>query len=539
MIARLRDESGQASAELMGMIWWLVLVTVIVWQICLVAWTYTQVSNAARTASRVEGRGGDGEKAAKNALSKPLQKTIQKIDVNGEKAVVKVKMPLLIPGLLDSDQLLATGRAELPALMGLRDRIAGDPSLGRSNGDGDGDGVSYYRRRLLEEVNLSEIAELSSAQRRARLERVVGRMVSREGPVLSTAERTRLIRRVIDEAIGLGVLEPLLADPSVTEIMVNGPDEVYLERNGRLEKADITFTDESQLYQTIDRIVSQVNRRVDESSPMVDARLPTGERVNVIIPPLALRGPTMTIRRFPRLFTLDQLTEMNSIDPPTTQLLRAVVEGKLNVVISGGTGAGKTTLLNAMSAAVPPGERIITVEDNAELRLQQPHVVTLEARPSNVEGKGAVSIRDLVRNSLRMRPDRIIVGEVRGAETLDMLQALNTGHEGSLVTVHANSPRRRDPPPRDARDDERAPHPVRGPARPDQLRDPRDRADRPLRRRQAPHRRGRDRRLDAPRDVPPRHGRALRGRPDRPRPPRHRALPPLPAPAGDPPPARC
>jgi pilus assembly protein CpaF len=185
--------------------------------------------------------------------------------------------------------------------------------------------------------------------------------------------------------------------------------------------------------------VSQVNRRVDESSPMVDARLPTGERVNVIIPPLALRGPTMTIRRFPRLFTLDQLTEMNSIDPPTTQLLRAVVEGKLNVVISGGTGAGKTTLLNAMSAAVPPGERIITVEDNAELRLQQPHVVTLEARPSNVEGKGAVSIRDLVRNSLRMRPDRIIVGEVRGAETLDMLQALNTGHEGSLVTVHANS----------------------------------------------------------------------------------------------------
>jgi pilus assembly protein CpaF len=323
--------------------------------------------------------------------------------------------------------------------MGLRDRIAGDPSLPRSNGDGDGDGVSYYRRRLLEEVNLSEIAELSSAQRRARLERVVGRMVSREGPVLSTAERTRLIRRVIDEAIGLGVLEPLLADPSVTEIMVNGPDEVYLERNGRLEKADITFTDESQLYQTIDRIVSQVNRRVDESSPMVDARLPTGERVNVIIPPLALRGPTMTIRRFPRLFTLDQLTEMNSIDPPTTQLLRAVVEGKLNVVISGGTGAGKTTLLNAMSAAVPPGERIITVEDNAELRLQQPHVVTLEARPSNVEGKGAVSIRDLVRNSLRMRPDRIIVGEVRGAETLDMLQALNTGHEGSLVTVHANS----------------------------------------------------------------------------------------------------
>jgi pilus assembly protein CpaF len=324
--------------------------------------------------------------------------------------------------------------------MGLKDRIAGDRNgdAGGSSG-GDGDGVSYYRKRLLEEVNLSEIAELSTPQRRARLERVVGRMVSREGPVLSTAERTRLIRRVIDEAIGLGVLEPLLADPSVTEIMVNGPNEVYLERDGRLEKADITFTDEAQLYQTIDRIVSQVNRRVDESSPMVDARLPTGERVNVIIPPLALRGPTMTIRRFPRLFTLEQLVEMTSLDAPTEQLLRACVRGKLNVVISGGTGAGKTTMLNALSAAVPAGERIITVEDNAELRLQQPHVVTLEARPTNVEGKGEVSIRGLVRNSLRMRPDRIIVGEVRGAETLDMLQALNTGHEGSLVTVHANS----------------------------------------------------------------------------------------------------
>ena len=369
--------------------------------------------------------------------------------------------------------------------MGLRDRIAGEEGGVRPSSDGDGDGVSYYRRRLLEEVNLSEIAELSAPQRRARLERVVGRMVSREGPVLSTAERTRLIRRVIDEAIGLGVLEPLLADPSVTEIMVNGPDEVFLEREGRLERADITFTDEAQLYQTIDRIVSQVNRRVDESSPMVDARLPTGERVNVIIPPLALRGPTMTIRRFPRLFTLDQLVEMRSLDAPTAELLRACVAGRLNVVISGGTGAGKTTLLNAMSAAVPPGERIITVEDNAELRLQQPHVVTLEARPANVEGKGEVSIRDLVRNSLRMRPDRIIVGEVRGGETLDMLQALNTGHEGSLVTVHANSPRRRHPPAGDAGDDERPAHPLRGAARPDQLRDPPDRADRPLRRRHA------------------------------------------------------
>ncbi len=319
--------------------------------------------------------------------------------------------------------------------MGLRDRIVVDrPGEGRP-----GDGIGYYRRRLLEEVDLSEFAELSEAQRRARLERVVGRMVSREGPVLSTAERTALIRRVIDEAIGLGVLEPLLADPTVTEIMVNGPDEVFVERNGRLERSEITFSDEAQLFQTIDRIVSQVNRRVDESSPMVDARLPSGERVNVIIPPLALRGPTMTIRRFPRLFTLDQLVELGSMDAPTAQMLRACVRGKFNVVISGGTGAGKTTLLNALSAAIPEGERIITVEDNAELRLQQTHVVSLEARPANVEGRGEIAIRDLVRNSLRMRPDRIIIGEVRGAETLDMLQALNTGHEGSLVTVHSNS----------------------------------------------------------------------------------------------------
>jgi pilus assembly protein CpaF len=235
------------------------------------------------------------------------------------------------------------------------------------------------------------------------------------------------------------VLELLLADDSVTEIMVNGTDEIYVERDGRIERADIAFSDESQLYQTIDRIVSQVNRRVDESSPMVDARLPSGERVNVIIPPLALRGPTMTIRRFPRLFTIDELVRIRSLDQATADLLRALVKARLNIVISGGTGAGKTTLLNALSSAVPDGERIITVEDNAELRLQQPHVVTLEARPANVEGRGEVTIRDLVRNSLRMRPDRIIVGEVRGAETLDMLQALNTGHEGSLVTLHANT----------------------------------------------------------------------------------------------------
>ena len=430
------SNDGQASAELMAMVFWLLLAGMFAWQLMLGAWTVTQASNAARTATRVDARGGDAEKAAFNALSSPLRHGFdrKRSKMEGETATVVVKIPIVLPGLtVDGFKTTRSGDAAGGVTVGLRDRLVDNQSA-------DGvDGIGYYRKRLLDEVDLSEFATLSDAQRRARLERVVGRMVSREGPVLSTAERTRLIRRVIDEAIGLGVLEPLLADPTVTEIMVNGLEDIFVERDGRIQRSDISFNDEAQLYQTIDRIVSQVNRRVDESSPMVDARLPTGERVNVIIPPLALHGPTITIRRFPRLFTLEQLVRNGSIDADVAEMLRACVRAKLNIVISGGTGAGKTTLLNALSAAVPPGERIITVEDNAELRLQQPHVVTLEARPANVEGRGEVSIRDLVRNSLRMRPDRIIVGEVRGGETLDMLQALNTGHEGSLVTVHANS----------------------------------------------------------------------------------------------------
>jgi pilus assembly protein CpaF len=320
--------------------------------------------------------------------------------------------------------------------MGLRDRIASERE--RSSREAL-DGTEVYRRRLLEEVDFGELAELSDSQRRVRLERIVGSMLTREGPVMTSSQRSALIRRVIDEAVGLGVLEPLLADESVTEIMVNGPSEVWIERDGRIERAQASFTSETQLYQTIDRIVSQVNRRVDESSPMVDARLPTGERVNVIIPPLSLVGPVLTIRRFPRRFTLAELVESGTVDDATRRLLSAFVRARLNVVISGGTGAGKTTLLNALSAAILPRERIVTIEEAAELQLQQPHVIPLEARPPNVEGKGEVTIRDLVRNALRMRPDRIIVGEVRGVETLDMLQALNTGHEGSLVTVHANT----------------------------------------------------------------------------------------------------
>jgi pilus assembly protein CpaF len=299
--------------------------------------------------------------------------------------------------------------------------------------------VSAYLERLLSEIDRDGLQGLSEVQRRARLERRLGEILSVDGPVMSDRERTVFIRRVVDEALGLGVLEPLLADSSITEIMVNGPHDVFVERHGRVERHHTAFASTEHLMQTIDRIVSRVNRRVDESSPMVDARLSTGERVNVIIPPLSLNGPTLTIRRFPRPFRLPELVERGSIDELTVMLLSACVRARLSVIVSGGTGTGKTTLLNALSALVPARERIVTVEDSAELSLQQEHVVRLESRPANVEGSGAVTIRDLVRNALRMRPDRIVVGEVRGGEALDMLQAMNTGHEGSLSTVHANS----------------------------------------------------------------------------------------------------
>jgi pilus assembly protein CpaF len=326
--------------------------------------------------------------------------------------------------------------------MGLKDRM-----LGESTGDGAQNGgvavsdrgIGYFKRKLLEEVDLAELVKLGPSQRRARLESLVAELLSREGPVLSSAARSRLIRQIVDEALGLGILEPLLADETITEIMVNGPTEVWIERHGNLHRVDARFSGEAELMQTIDRIVSTVNRRVDESSPMVDARLPSGERVNVIIPPLSLVGPVLSIRRFPRAFTFEQLVRMGTVDPDTADLLRSMVRGRLSIVVSGGTSSGKTTLLNALSGFIPSEERIVTIEDSAELQLQQPHVVSLEARPPNVEGKGQVTIRDLVRNSLRMRPDRIVVGEVRGPETIDMLQAMNTGHDGSLTTVHANS----------------------------------------------------------------------------------------------------
>lgn len=259
---------------------------------------------------------------------------------------------------------------------------------------------------------------------------------------LTREERRRIVREIADDVLGYGPLEPLLRDDSVTEVMVNNHDLIFVEREGRLERSDASFVDNAHLLRIIDKIVSQVGRRIDESSPMVDARLPDGSRVNAIIPPLSLRGPTLTIRKFSRdPYTMDDLINFKSLTPQAAQFLAACVKGKLNVLISGGTGTGKTTMLNAMSSFVPADERIVTIEDAAELQLQQEHVITLESRPPNIEGQGEIRIRELVRNALRMRPDRIIVGEVRGAETLDMLQAMNTGHEGSLTTIHANAPR--------------------------------------------------------------------------------------------------
>ncbi len=275
-----------------------------------------------------------------------------------------------------------------------------------------------------------------------RVYRAVTEELALQRTPLTREERRELVKQLTDDILGYGPLEPFLADDTVTEVMVNGPEHVYVERSGKIERTDARFVDDAHLMRIVDKIVSQVGRRVDESSPMVDARLPDGSRVNAIVPPLALTGPTLTIRKFSRdPFTINDLIEFGTVSARAAQFLGACVKGKLNVLISGGTGTGKTTTLNAVSAFIPGDERIVTIEDAAELQLQQEHVITLESRPPNIEGIGEVRIRELVRNALRMRPDRIIVGEVRGAETLDMLQAMNTGHEGSLTTIHANAPR--------------------------------------------------------------------------------------------------
>jgi pilus assembly protein CpaF len=349
--------------------------------------------------------------------------------------------------------------------MGLHDRLKG----GSTNGDGLGLDETLAQRndaavaqQQAERAAVDPYAELKTRVHHAciaklgpelftaettgdlseRVLRAVTEQLALDRTPLTRDERRQLVREITDDILGYGPLEPLLRDDSVTEVMVNGADRIYIERNGKIERAGVTFVDDAHLLRIIDKIVSQVGRRVDEASPMVDARLPDGSRVNAIIPPLSLRGPTLTIRKFSRdPYTMDDLINFGTLTPKAAHFLAACVQGKLNMLISGGTGTGKTTTLNALSAYVPGDERIVTIEDAAELQLQQEHVITLEARPANIEGQGEVKIRELVRNALRMRPDRIIVGEVRGAETLDMLQAMNTGHEGSLTTIHANSPR--------------------------------------------------------------------------------------------------
>jgi pilus assembly protein CpaF len=297
-------------------------------------------------------------------------------------------------------------------------------------------------RKILDRLDLEKLGRTPNDAARDEVLLLIRNTVNSEAVPLSFAERERLAREILDEIFGLGPLEPLLKDPTISDILVNRYDKVYVERAGKLEPTGLSFKDDAHLMQIIDRIVSRVGRRVDESSPMVDARLPDGSRVNAIIPPLAIDGPCLSIRRFGRdPITGRNMVENKSLTEPMLELLAAMVKGRMNMLISGGTGAGKTTLLNVLSGYIPNSERIVTIEDAAELQMKQEHVVRLETRPPNIEGKGAVRQRQLVINSLRMRPDRIVIGEVRGEETFDMLQAMNTGHEGSLTTVHANTQR--------------------------------------------------------------------------------------------------
>jgi pilus assembly protein CpaF len=296
--------------------------------------------------------------------------------------------------------------------------------------------------KLVDKLDLSRVSDLEGDTLRREIRLVVERLCDTENPLLNRMERERLIDEVLDETFGFGPLEVLLKDPTISDILINGPHKIYVERRGKMEKSDVRFRDNDHLLQIIDRIVSKVGRRVDETSPMVDARLPDGSRVNAIIPPLALDGPSVSIRRFgANPLKLEDLLNYKAFTPEMAMLMEACIKARLNIVISGGTGCGKTTLLNTLSSFIPHEERIVTIEDAAELQLQQDHVVRLETRPPNIEGKGAVTTRDLVRNALRMRPERIIIGECRGGETLDMLQAMNTGHAGSMTTLHANTPR--------------------------------------------------------------------------------------------------
>jgi pilus assembly protein CpaF len=296
--------------------------------------------------------------------------------------------------------------------------------------------------KLVDKLDLSRVSDLEGDTLRREIRLVVERLCDTENPLLNRMERERLIDEVLDETFGFGPLEVLLKDPTISDILINGAKKIYVERRGKMEKSDVTFRDNDHLLQIIDRIVSKVGRRVDETSPMVDARLPDGSRVNAIISPLALDGASVSIRRFgANPLKLEDLLNYKAFTPEMAMLMEACIKARLNIIISGGTGCGKTTLLNTLSAFIPHEERLVTIEDAAELQLQQDHVVRLETRPPNIEGKGAITTRDLVRNALRMRPERIIIGECRGGESLDMLQAMNTGHAGSMTTLHANTPR--------------------------------------------------------------------------------------------------
>ena len=335
--------------------------------------------------------------------------------------------------------------------MALRERYIrdnGDVQTGRLTEDGVQVNHTFQEvkarlhRAIITRMNLKKLNMLPPDRVHSEVSRLVEELLLAENLPLSTIERDRLVSEVNHELFGLGPLEPLLADPSISDILVNSYSNVYIERRGKLERTSITFKDDEHLMRVIERIVSTVGRRIDEAQPMVDARLPDGSRVNAIIPPLAIDGPTLSIRRFGTdPLKMAQLIENGALTREIAILFEMCVKARLNIIISGGTGAGKTTLLNALSAFIPADERIVTIEDSAELQLQQPHIVRLETRPPNIEGRGEITQRDLVKNALRMRPDRIVVGEVRGGETIDMLQAMNTGHDGSLTTIHANTPR--------------------------------------------------------------------------------------------------
>lgn len=301
---------------------------------------------------------------------------------------------------------------------------------------------SRVHRKLVEELEKNPPASTEGGEFEATVRQLTETILNQDTEFLPRSEKQKIVQAMVNEIVGFGPITPLLNDETITEVMVNGAYQVYYEKAGKLYETDLQFRDNEHVLNVIDKIVAPIGRRIDESSPMVDARLPDGSRVNAIIPPLSLTGPCITIRKFSKdPLTIVDLMHFGSLNPDMTKLLEACVKSRLNILVSGGTGSGKTTLLNCLSAFIPEDERIITIEDAAEVQLHQPHVITLETRPANIEGTGAVTIRDLVRNALRMRPNRIVVGEVRGGEALDMLQAMNTGHDGSLTTVHANSPR--------------------------------------------------------------------------------------------------